>query len=171
MFFLLDAADLIKPELGLSFWTLVVFLVLWFILGKFAFKPIVQALKDREKNIEESLTQAEKARSEMANLVAKNEMLLEQAKEERNKILAEARDLGENLKASIVEKAKVEAGKKVEDAIREIETQKKAALVDMKNKIGEMALEIASKVVRKELSSDAAQVEYVDKLVKEVNLN
>jgi F-type H+-transporting ATPase subunit b len=95
----------LMPNPGLAIWSLVVFLLLIFILGKLGFKPIVNALKEREKHIEDSLAQAEKARAEMAQLTAKNEELLNQAKEERNKILAEAREAAEKLKADLVEKA------------------------------------------------------------------
>ncbi|MFN8308473.1 MAG: F0F1 ATP synthase subunit B [Chitinophagales bacterium] len=168
---LLDAFDLVKPELGLVFWTVLVFVILWTILGKFAFKPIASALKDREKSIEDSLNQAEKARHEMSLLVAKNEELLNEAKEERNKILAEARMAAEKLKNDMVEKAHNEAMKKITDALREIETQKKAAVVEIKNQVGQMALSVAEKVVRQQLSSDNAQKELVEKLVKEASAN
>jgi F-type H+-transporting ATPase subunit b len=168
---ILDAFALVKPDLGLVFWTVLIFIILWTILGKFAFKPIVAALKDRETAIENSLTQAEKARAEMATLVAKNEELLNQAKEERNQILHDAREAAERLKSDIIEKAKSEADKKIGEAIREIETQKKAAIVEVKNTVGQMALGIAEKVIRKELGTDADQKAFVDKLVKETNLN
>ena len=166
-----DTFALITPNPGMAIWTLIIFLILLFILGKFAFKPIANALKDRDKTIEESLNQAEKARAEMAQLTSKNEQLLEEAKEERNKILAEARELGEKLKADLIEKAKVEADKKVVDAVREIEIQKKAAVVEVKNIVGQMALNIASQIIKKDLSSDAAHKELVEKLVKDTQLN
>ena len=163
--------SLITPNPGLSIWALIIFVLLIVILGKYGFKPIANALKERETNIAESLAQAEKARAEMALLTAKNEELLNQAKEERNKILAEAREVAEKLKADLIEKAHTESMKKMSDAFREIETQKKAAIVEIKNTVGQMALQIAEKVVRKELHTDAAQKEFVDKLVKETNLN
>ena len=168
---LLDAFDLVKPEIGLIFWTVLIFIILWTILGKFAFKPIVTALKEREKTIEDSLSQAEKARAEMAQLVAKNEDLLNQAKEERNVILADARTAAEKLKNDMIEKAQGEAMKKITDAMREIDTQKKAAIVEIKNTVGQMALSVAEKVVRKELGNDSAQKELVEKLVKESSVN
>lgn len=163
--------DLITPEPGMALWTLIIFLILLFILGKFAFKPIANALKEREDEIRYSLTQAEKAKEEMANMVAKHEQLLEEAKEERNRILAEARELGEKLKADLVDKAKGEASKKIADAVNEIEIQKKAAIVDIKNQVGGMALNIASQIVKKDLANDAAQQALVEKLVKETNVN
>ncbi len=163
--------DLLKPSIGLIFWMLVGFGLLFFILSKFAWKPIMSALKERELSIEESLRQAEKARAEMSQLVAKNEELLNQAKEERNQILHEAREAAEKVKADIVARAGKEAEEKLKQAIREIEVQKMAALTEVKNSVGLMALEIAEKVVRKELKSNSDQVDFVNKLAKESNLN
>lgn len=166
-----SAFSLITPNPGLAIWTFIIFVGLLFILGKFAFKPIANSLKEREKSIEESLMQAEKARAEMAALTSKNQELLDQAKEERTMILAEARELGEKLKNDIVEKAKVEAERKIKDAVKEIETQKNAAIVEVKNVVGSIALDVAGKIIRKELSNDADQKAFVEKLIKETNLN
>jgi F-type H+-transporting ATPase subunit b len=107
----------------------------------------------------------------MANLVAKNEQLLEQAKEERTIIIAEAREVAEKLKADIIEKAKVEAERKVQDALKEIDTQKKAAIVEVKNTVGALAIDIAGKIVRKELSGSEDHKSFVEKMIKESNLN
>jgi F-type H+-transporting ATPase subunit b len=155
----------------MALWTLVVFLMLVFVLGKFAFKPIAQALADRERDINDKLAEAEKARAEMRTLTAKNEELLNQAKEERNKIIAEARDAAEKLKNDMLERAQTDAMKKMADAFQEIETHKKAAIVEIKNTVGQMALGIAEKVIRKEIGNNPAQKELVEKLVKETNLN
>jgi len=163
--------SLVTPNPGLSIWALIIFLILIFILGKFGFKPIATALKEREQSIADSLAQAEKARAEMANLTAKNEELLNQAKEERNKIIAEAREIAEKLKADLIEKAQAESLKKMSDAFREIDTQKTAAIVEIKNTVGEMAIKLAEQVIRKDLNNDTAQKEFVEKLIKETNLN
>jgi len=163
--------SLITPNPGLAIWAFIIFVGLIFILGKFAFTPIANALKERDKSIEESLQQAEKARLEMASLTAKNQDLLNQAKEERNKIIAEARDVAEKLKADMLEKAKAESDKRIQEAVREIDTQKKAAIVEVKNAVGSMAIEIAGKIVRKELKNDAEHKALVDALIKESNLN
>lgn len=162
---------LVKPEIGLLFWMFVTFGILLFILGKYAWKPILNSVKEREKTIEDTLNEANKARAEMSQLVAKNEELLNQAKEERNKILHEAREAAEVVKAKIVDKAAKEAEEKLRQALREIETQKKAAIVEVKNTVGLMALDIAEKVVRKELKGKTEQEEFVNKLAKEANLN
>ncbi len=163
--------ELVKPAIGLLFWMVVTFGLLFFILSKYAWKPILAMLTDREKTIENSLNEAQRARTEMANLVSKNEALLNQAKEERNQILHEAKEAAEKLKADIVNKAQKEVEQKIQTAFREIEVQKKAAIVEVKNSVGQMALEIAEKVIRKELKGNAEQVEYVNKLAKESNLN
>ncbi len=163
--------ELVKPAIGLIFWMLVTFSILVFILTKFAWKPILAMIKEREQTIENSLNEATKARYEMSQLVAKNEELLNQAKEERNQILHNAKEAAEKVKADILVKAQKEAEEKIQMAFREIEIQKKAAIVEVKNSVGIMALEIAEKVIRKELKSNNEQVEYVNKLAKESNLN
>jgi F-type H+-transporting ATPase subunit b len=168
---LLDSFSLITPEPGLVIWTVIIFVILWLILGKFAFKPIAEALKNREQTIEDALKAAEKARAEMENLTAQNEQIIREAKEERVKIIAEAKQVAEKLKAEMVDKAAKEADEKLQQALREIDNQKKAALVEVKNYVGLMALDIAEKVIKKELKSDASQVEFVEKLAKEANLN
>ena len=163
--------ELVKPAIGLVFWMLVTFSILIFILTKFAWKPILAMIKEREQTIENSLNEANKARAEMSQLVAKNEELLNQAKEERNKILHEAKEAAEKIKADLLEKAQKEAEGKIQMAFREIDIQKKAAITEVKNSVGLMALEIAEKVIRKELKSSNEHVEYVNKLAKESNLN
>lgn len=163
--------ELVKPAIGLVFWMVVTFSILVFILTKFAWKPILAMIKEREQTIENSLNEANKARAEMSQLVAKNEELLNQAKEERNQILHDAKEAAEKVKADIVGRAQKEAEEKIQMAVREIEVQKKAALAEIKNSVGLMALEIAEKVIRKELKSNNEQVDFVNKLAKESNLN
>ncbi len=163
--------ELVKPAIGLVFWMVVTFSILVFILSKFAWKPILAMIKEREQTIENSLNEANKARAEMSQLVAKNEELLNQAKEERNQILHDAKEAADKVKNDIVARAQKEAEEKIQMAVREIEIQKKAALAEIKNSVGLMALEIAEKVIRKELKSNNEQVDYVNKLAKESNLN
>lgn len=166
-----SAFSLITPDPGLMIWTTVVFILLWVVLGKFAFKPIANALKEREQNIETALKSAEAAKIEMANLTSKNEALLNEAREERSRIIAEAKVAAEKVKNDIVSKAQAEADVKVRQALNEIENQKRAALAELKNQVGTVALEIAEKVIRKELKSNADQQAYVADLVKQTNLN
>lgn len=163
--------ELVKPAIGLIFWMCVTFSILVFVLIKFAWKPILAMIKEREQTIENSLNEATKARAEMSQLVAKNEELLNEAKKERNQILHDAKEAAEKVKSDIMAKAQKEAEEKIQMAFREIEIQKKAAIVEVKNSVGTMALEIAEKVIRKELKSNNEHVEYVNKLAKETNLN
>jgi len=162
--------ELVRPALGLVFWMVVTFGILFFILSKFAWKPILSMLREREQTIENSLNEANKARAEMAQLTAKNEELLNLAKEERNKILHEAKEAAEKVKADILGKAQKEAEQKIQASFREIDVQKKAAIAEIKNTVGLMALDIAEKVMRKELKSNSEQVAYVNKLAQESQL-
>ncbi len=171
--FLIFLADfsVIKPDVGLLLWTTIFFLLFWFVIGKFAFTPIANALKKREEDIRGSLEEAENARLEMSKLKAENEEILAKAREERAKILKEAMDT----KASIVNdakgKAKEEAQRIVTSAKIEIENEKQAALIEVKNQIGLMATEIAEKVIRKQLSGVDEHENFVGKLIDEIKLN
>lgn len=170
MFFLADFS-VIQPDIGLIFWTSILFLILWFILGRVGFKPIQKALKERENSIEDALKQAEKARQEMAKLNAENEKILAQAREERSKILKEAKALSNNMIADAKDKAKVEANKIISNAKIEIENQKRAAITELKNRAGIMALDIAEKVIKERLHGNRQQEAFVQKLVNEIELN
>lgn len=158
-------------DYGLTFWTVVVFVILWVLLGKFAFKPIAQALEDRTKHIDNALKQAEQARNEMANLKAENEKIMQTAREERAVMLKEAKDLANGIVAEAKEKAKEEAGRLVENAKLDIANLQKAALTEVKNEVGTMAIQIAEKIIRKELAKDSAQVDFANALVKDMKLN
>lgn len=170
MMFLADFS-VIKPDPGLFFWSVVIFLVFWFLIAKFAFKPIANALSDREKSIQDSLDQAKMAQEKMEQLNNENEKLLQKAREERGKILAEAKEMHNKILTEAKDQAKVEANKIVSKAKAEIENEKEAAFADLKNKVGSMALVIAEKVLEKNLSSDSSQVEYANSLVGKLNLN
>jgi len=168
MFYLFDP---IKPDVGLIFWTTVIFALFWLIVGRFAFKPIANALRKRELGIQSSLDQAKHARHEMANLKSENEKLLAEAREERARILKEAKDAGEHIVAESKHKAKEEAQKIVASAKNEIEGLKKQALVEVKNQVGNMALDIAEQVMRAKLKEDAEQQALVNTLVQEIKFN
>jgi len=170
MMFLADFS-VIKPDPGLFFWSVLIFLVFWFLIGKFAFKPIANALRDREKSIQDSLDQAKLAQEKMEQLNNENEKLLQTAREERGKILSEAKDMQNKIVNEAKEQAKVEANKIVAKAKAEIETEKEAAFADLKNRIGSIALVIAEQVLEKNLSSDNSQVELANSLVNKLNLN
>ena len=163
--------DVIKPDPGLIIWTSFVFLLIYFVLGKFAFKPIQNALKEREVSIQDALDEAKKAREEMSNLKAENETLLKEAREERSKMLKEAREISDNLIKEAKEKAKEEAKVIVTTAKEQIELQKMAAITSVKNEVGLMVLDLAGKLLKKQLKGDKAQEEYVKQLVDEIKMN
>lgn len=169
--FVLADFSVIKPDVGLIFWTTITFGLFWFIMAKYSFGPIARALKKREDDIQDSLDEAKKAREEMANLKSENEQILALAREERSKILKEAKDTKNSIINEAKSKAKEEAQKIVSSAMMEIDNQKKAAVTEVKNQLGLMSLEIAEKVLRKELKADQSQREFVDKLVDELKLN
>lgn len=170
MLFLADF-NVLKPEPGLLFWTTLIFLIFWFLMSKFAFKPIGNALKQRELDIQSALDEAKKAREEMSHLQAENEKLLAQAREERSAILKEAKEAKEEIIAEAKERAGAEYKRKVESAIQDIENQKQAALVSLKNQAGQMAVEIAEKLLSRELSNKTEQEAYAKSLAEKINLN
>jgi len=163
--------DLLIPSFGLIIWTLLAFLIVFFILKKFAWKPILNSLQQRETSIADSLSTAERVRAEMAQLKSENEALLAKAREERGHILKEARDTKEKIINEAKEEAKIVANKIITDAQAAIEQQKMAALVDVKNQVGLMVIEVSEKILRRELSNKAEQENYVRQLANEVKLN
>ncbi|MDP4280697.1 MAG: F0F1 ATP synthase subunit B [Bacteroidota bacterium] len=163
--------ELVNPGIGLIFWMTLAFLAILYILGKYAWKPIMKALKEREVSIHQSLNAADKARKEMQKMKFSNEKLLQEAKNERDNILAEARKIRENLIEEAKQKANEEAARIVASAKESIQYEKMAALTELKNQLADMSLEIASKVLRRELSEPAKQEEFVKELLKDVNFN
>jgi len=163
--------QLINPGFGLIFWMTLIFLIVLFILKKYAWKPILESLKEREDSIENALRAAEEAKKEMAQLKAKNEELLKEAREEKDALLAEARKMKEKIIAEAREKANKEAKSIVEAAREQIEMEKQATLSEIKNIIATYSIEIAEKVLREELSDKKKQQSYVAKLLKEIQLN
>jgi F-type H+-transporting ATPase subunit b len=160
-----------SPDFGLFFWTLAIFLVFFVLLSKFAFKPIAQALKDREDSIKDALASADRAKAEMANLKSENEALLSKAKEERALMLKEAKENASTIVADAKNAAKEEANKIMTNAKLEIDNMKQSALTEVKNQVGMMALDIAEKVIKKDLKGNVEQVTFVNTLAKEMNLN
>lgn len=161
----------IKPDFGLLFWTTVFFLIFWFGIGKFAFRAIANGLKQRTQDIQDSLNQAKKAREEMSQLVAENEQLLAQAREERAQILREAKEAKEDIIAEARDKAKKDAQGIINNAKEAIENLKQEAMVDVKNQAGLLAIDIAEKVMRKELQNKDDHQKYVNTLLDEFKMN
>ena len=163
--------ELVNPGIGLIFWMTIAFVAILYILGKFAWKPILKALKERETSIEQALHAADKAREEMKQMQFSNEQLLQDAKNERDAILAQARKIKDSIIEDSKAKANEEANRIIISAKESIENEKMAALTDLKNQIGELALEIARKILMRELSDPKKQEEYIKELVKDVNFN
>ena len=163
--------DLLKPNFGLLIWTLLAFLVVLFILGKYAWPAITKGLKQREQGIADSLATAERVKAEMAQLKNENEALLAKAREERALMLKEAREIKEKIINEAKDQAKVEANKIIIDSQAAINTQKMAALTDVKNQVGKMVIEVSEKILRRELGNKEAQETYIKELVEEVKLN
>jgi F-type H+-transporting ATPase subunit b len=161
--------DLLLPGIGLLVWTLIAFLLVFYILKKFAWKIIIQSLNDREKGIADSLETAKTVKAEMALMKSENESLMQQAREERTKMLKEAKDTKEKMISEAKEQAKAEAAKVIADAHAAIQTEKMAALTDVKNQIGNMVIEIAEKVIRKQLDNKAEQEKYIQQMAGEIN--
>jgi F-type H+-transporting ATPase subunit b len=163
--------ELLLPEIGLLFWTLLAFLIVFFILKKFAWPAIVKGLSDREASITEALATAEKVKLEMAQLKNDNEALLIKTREERSAILKEAKEIKDKMVNDAKEEAKAAAAKIMADAQATIQQQKMAALTDLKNQIGNLVIATSEKVLRKELSNKADQENYIKTLAAEVRLN
>ena len=149
--------DLLTPEFGLFFWTLLAFLTVFFILRKFAWKPILNMLGEREKGIADSIATAERVKSEMSQLKSENEKLLADAREERTQMLREAKDVKDRIISEAKDQAKAEANKIIIDAQQQIQQQKMAALAEVKNEIGSLALEVAEKILRKQLNTNGQE--------------
>ena len=163
--------ELVTPGLGLIFWMAIGFGVVLWILGKFAWKPILKGIKDREKTIEDALGSAEKIKEDMANMQVTNEKILLEAKEEKAAILKEAR----KIKDSIIEEAEKKATEKyqtiVESATAEIENRKLEAIHELKNQLAILSIEVAEKILNEELTKDDKQKQLINTLLKDVKLN
>lgn len=163
--------NLLTPSFGLLIWTLLAFLVVFFILKKFAWPSIIEGLRKREQSIADSLATAERVRAEMAQLKNENEELLARAREERAQLLKEARETKDKIINDAKDQAKLEANKIIADAQAVIDTQKMAAITDVKNQIGKLVIEVSEKILRRELGDKKAQEEHVRSLINEVKLN
>lgn len=163
--------DLLLPKLGLLAWTLLAFLIVFFLLSKMAWPAIIKGLRDRENSIADSLATAQKVKEEMALMKSENEALLAKAREERAQLLKEARETKDRIISEAKEQAKVEAGKVVAEAQAAINAQKIAALTEVKNQVGKLVIEVSEKVLRKELANKEAQEAHIKGLVDGVKLN
>ena len=156
---------------GLFFWQLLMFVLLVVLLRKFAWKPILNAIESREEGIKDALDSAEKAKLEMANLNADNERLLQDARNERETMMKEAREIKTKMIADAKEEAQAEANKTIANAQAAIESEKKAAVAELKSTVATLSVEIAEKMVKSELSSKDKQLELVNTMLNDAKLN
>jgi F-type H+-transporting ATPase subunit b len=163
--------ELLTPGTGLIIWQTIVFLLLVILLAKLAWKPILGALKERETSIQEALETAEKARLEIAELKADNENLLKEAREERDRMLREAREASNRMIEEAQGEAKKSADRIIQDARVAIGIEKQAALKEIKVQVAMFSLEIAEKLLKKNLSTDEAQKELVETYVADLKVN
>jgi F-type H+-transporting ATPase subunit b len=162
---------LVTPNPGTLFWMVIIFGIVLFILGKFAWKPILKMLKDREESIANALASADKAREEVAGLKADNEKIMREARHEKEEILKEAREIKDKIVAEAKEKANLEAQKSVEQARLQIESEKMAAISEIKKQVAELSVKIAEKLIKKELSNPAEQDRIVNGQLDDFKLN
>jgi len=163
--------ELVTPEIGLIFWTTVVFSLLLIVLKKYAWKPILSAVDERNKSIEDALKAADKAKEEMLSLSADNERILMEAKKERDTILKEGREIKESIIAEAKDKAKVDAEKILKTAKEQIINEKMKAITELKNQVANLSIEIAEKILKSELQDLNKQKELVTKAITDKDLN
>lgn len=163
--------DLVIPDFGLLFWMVVSFTILLLLLKKFAWKPLLKMIQDREDEIAKSLDSANAAKAEMQKLTAENEAIMKQARAERETMLREAKEAKDKIVAEAQAAAKTEADKMIAAARVEIEAEREAAKAEIYGKVAELSVSIAEKILRRELSTDTKQGAYVEELVKNISLN
>jgi F-type H+-transporting ATPase subunit b len=169
--FLLEVNPLVLPDIGLVFWNTIAFLVLLIVLGKFAWKPMLKAIAERESGIEEALLRADKMKAEIAAMQNENEALLAKAREERAGMIKDAKETADKMVSDAKDKAKQEYERIISDAQLAITQQKNAALTEVKNQVGTLVVEVAEKILRKELSNKAEQESYIKQIAEGVKLN
>ena len=163
--------ELVTPEIGLIFWTTVVFSLLLVVLKKYAWKPILSAVDERNKSIEDALKAADKAKKEMLALTTDNERILMEAKKERDALLKEGREIKDNIIAEAKDKAKIESDKILITAKKQINNEKMKAITELKNQVAEMSIDIAEKILKSELSDKNKQKEVIAEALKSNELN
>ncbi len=163
--------DLLIPEAGTIIWTLVIFLIAVFILGKFAWKPVLNGLKERDSSIAQALQAAESAKKQVSQLHADSEKILAEARIERDKIIQEAREFKESVITDAREQAKKEGRKMIEEAREAIKNERNAAIFEIKKQVAELSVAISEKILMNELSDPAKQQDLIDKSLNEVKFS
>tara|TARA_Y100000389_G_scaffold47760_1_gene42933 strand:+ start:126 stop:626 length:501 start_codon:yes stop_codon:yes gene_type:complete len=162
----MDSMQLVTPAIGLMFWTVVIFILLLVILKKFAWKPILKAVDDRNNSITEALSSAEKAKAEMEELSANNEKILQEARIERDSIIKEARAIKENTISEAKNKASNEAEKIILSAKEQISNEKMKAMTELKNEIADISIQMAEKIIKSELKDSESQKKLIEETLK-----
>ena len=163
--------NLVTPDFGLLFWMVLSFAILLFILKKFAWKPLLNMIKEREESIAQQLDSAKAAKEQMEQLTAENEKIMKQARAEREEMLREAKATKDKIVAEAQDAAKIEADKIITAARAEIQAEKDAAMAELSEKVGQLSIEIAEKILRRELSNETKQGDYMKNLVASISLN
>lgn len=162
---------LVMPEIGLVIWMSITFLIVLFLLKKFAWGPILKMIHEREASIEEALKSAERAKAEMQALQADNERIIAEARQERDRMMKEARDMKDAIVGEAKSKAKEEADKMLAIARETIHNEKMAAITDLKNQVAQLSIDVAEKILKRELAAESKQKELLGDLMKDVKLN
>ncbi len=163
--------NLVTPDPGLLFWMVLSFAILLFILKKFAWKPVLKMIKEREESIAQQLDAAKAAKEQMEQLNAENEKIMKQARAEREEMLRDAKATKDKIVAEAQDAAKIEADKIIAAARLEIQAEKDAAMAELSEKVGQLSVEIAEKILRRELSNETKQGDFMKKLVADISLN
>ncbi len=160
--------SILTPDLGLLFWMLLAFLVVFFVVAKYGFPAIIGMVEDRKRYIDESLQKAHEASERLANIQKEGESMLQEARQKQAQILKEAAETRDAIVAQAQEKAREESNRIISEAKGEIESQKQAAISEIRAHVAELSVKVAEKILRKELASDAKQMETIDRLLDEV---
>ena len=163
--------DLVTPDVGLLFWTFISFTILYFLLKRFAWKPILGSVNDREMSIREALLAAENAKKEMQKLKSDNEKILKEAKAERENMLKDAREIKNKLISDAETQAKLQASRLIESAQKAIQNEKNSAMNELKQTVVELSVEIAEKVISIELEDKSKQLKVVENMLNNASLN
>lgn len=163
--------ELIKPDLGLLFWMIVSFSIVLYVLVKYAWRPILKAIRSRERSINKSLLAAQRAKEEMAKIEFGNEKITQLAKVERENILKEAKELKSKILEEARETARAEAKRILQEARQSVEHEKNQVINEIKNQIANLSVDIAEKILKQKLGDESNQKKLIDDLVKEIDLN
>ena len=160
--------SILTPDLGLLFWMLLAFLVVFFVVAKFGFPAIIDMVENRKRYIDESLQKAHEASERLANIQKEGESMLQEARQKQAQLLKEAAETRDAIVSQAQEKAREEGARLLSEAKAEIESQKQAAISEIRAQVAELSVKVAEKILRKELSSDAMQMDTIDRLLDEV---